>query len=88
VREYVKRLKGSGRVTKFIALVKTHVGKGERFIVVSDRLFMIVLAYHVFLTCVCLIVDMRGYSKAKNGSLSGNVYLWSLVIRKSKRFSN
>jgi hypothetical protein len=47
VKKYVRRYRGTGRLTKFISLVKAHMEKGEKFIVVSDRLFLLVLAYHV-----------------------------------------
>lgn len=47
IEQYVRRQRGSGRVTKLIALIKGHVEKGEKFVLVSDRLFLVLLAYHV-----------------------------------------
>jgi hypothetical protein len=47
IEKYVRRQRGSGRVTKLISLIKAHVEKGEKFVIVSDRLFLVLLAYHV-----------------------------------------
>jgi hypothetical protein len=43
----VKEKKYTGRLRRFIALVKSCKERGERFIVVSDRLFPLVLTYYV-----------------------------------------
>jgi hypothetical protein len=48
LRRHLKKCKGSGRITKLIALVKAHVQNGEKFVIVSDRIFLVLLAYHVF----------------------------------------
>jgi hypothetical protein len=47
IQTYVRRNRGSGRITKLIALIKAHVEKGEKFIIVSDRVFLVMLAYYV-----------------------------------------
>ena len=39
--------KATGRLRRFIALVKHIKAKGEKFVVVADRLFLLSLAYHV-----------------------------------------
>ena len=60
IKKYVRRYRGSGRITKLIALVKAHVEKGEKFIVVSDRIFLVMLAYHVRSPSLAsLILDLR-----------------------------
>lgn len=60
IKKYVRRYKGSGRITKLIALIKAHVKKEEKFIVVSDRIFLVMLAYHVrSSSLVSLILDLR-----------------------------
>ena len=48
IKKYVRRHRRSRRITKFISLVKAYVERGEKFVVVSDRLFLVLLAYHVF----------------------------------------
>lgn len=46
-RRLVNEGKYTGRLRRFIALVKACKERGERFIVVSDRLFPLVLTYYV-----------------------------------------
>lgn len=55
VKQHILKMKGSGRVTKFIALVKAHHDNGEKFVIVSDRLFLIVLSYFVLPYSICVI---------------------------------
>jgi hypothetical protein len=46
-RRLIKEKKYTGRLRRFIALVKSCKEQGERFIIVSDRLFPLVLTYYV-----------------------------------------
>lgn len=45
-------LRPSGRVKKLIGIIKAHRQRGDRFVIVSDRLFLLQLAYYVFPTSV------------------------------------
>ena len=47
IKKRLKKEKYSGRLRRFIALIKSCKKSGERFIVVSDRLFPLVLTYYV-----------------------------------------
>ena len=67
VKEHLKRLKGSGRITKLIALLKAHHEKGEKFVIVSDRLFLIVLSYYVLPYSLCLIIDLHRGVEIQSG---------------------
>jgi hypothetical protein len=67
VKEHLMRLKGSGRITKLIALLKAHHEKGEKFVIVSDRLFLIVLSYYVLPYSLCLIIDLHRSVEIQSG---------------------
>jgi hypothetical protein len=47
IAEKLKQFPPTGRLRKLIAMIKATVKKQKRFIIVSDRLFLIRLAYHV-----------------------------------------
>jgi hypothetical protein len=47
ISKNLRKQEGTGRVRRFIAWVKSVHDAGERFIVVSDRLFPLVLTYYV-----------------------------------------
>jgi hypothetical protein len=67
VKEHLMRLKGSGRITKLIALLKDHHEKGEKFVIVSDRLFLIVLFYYVLPYSLYLIIDLHRSVEIQSG---------------------
>jgi hypothetical protein len=48
--ERLPYLRPSGRLRKLIALIKAHRARGEKFVLVSDRIFLLQLAYYVFPT--------------------------------------
>jgi len=43
----LKRQPATGRLRRLIALIKSIRGNGERFVIVSDRLFLVTLAFYV-----------------------------------------
>ena len=47
LKDFRRMGKATGRLRRFIALVKHIKAKGEKFIIVADRLFLLSLAYHV-----------------------------------------
>jgi hypothetical protein len=49
IKKIFKKRGASGRVKRLVSLLKMIKKKGERFIIVSDRLFLLVLAYYVYL---------------------------------------
>lgn len=51
-------LRPSGRIRMLIAIIKAHRDLGEKFVIVSDRLFLLTLAYYVFPLLISLISDM------------------------------
>jgi hypothetical protein len=84
IKKHVRRYRGSGRIRKFIGLVKAHVANGEKFIIVSDRIFLILLAYHVLPpSLVWLIIDLRRYTQVENGRTGGDPGLRSLSLGRS-----
>lgn len=81
IEKYVRRYRGSGRITKLIGLIKAHVEKGEKFIIVSDRIFLVLLAYHVFPpSLVWLIIDLRPCTQVEDGRTGGDQGLRSLPL--------
>jgi hypothetical protein len=47
LKDFRRMGKATGRLRRFIALVKHIKAKGEKFIIVADQLFLLSLAYHV-----------------------------------------
>lgn len=84
IKKYVKRYRGSGRIKKLIGLVKAHVDNGEKFIIVSDRIFLVLLAYHVWPPSpVWLIIDLRRSPQTENGRSCGDLGLRPLSLGRS-----
>jgi hypothetical protein len=48
MKERLPFLRPSGRLRKLVALIKAHRAMGEKFVLVSDRIFLLQLAYYVF----------------------------------------
>lgn len=51
--ERLPYLRPSGRVRKLIAIIKAHRARGEKFVIVSDRIFLLQLAYYVSRALFC-----------------------------------
>jgi hypothetical protein len=47
IKKLFKTRGATGRVKRLVSLLKLIKANGERFIIVSDRLFLLVLAYYV-----------------------------------------
>ena len=60
-------------MSRFIALIKYIVEKeNEKFIVVSDRLFLVTLAYYVLVPdTLVLMSDLYGVARSQNGNVGG-----------------